>query len=64
MIVYGMGIEWNWLPCKFPNFIVTILAGETYDFLSFASTEPDETVFVSSATESKIGMEFRLNKNS
>lgn len=30
-------------------------SGETYDFLSFASTEPDETVFVSSATESKIG---------
>lgn len=29
-------------------------SGEKYDFLSFASTEPDETVFVSSATESKI----------
>lgn len=30
------------------------VSGETYDFLSFASTEPDETVFVSSATESEI----------
>ncbi|XP_058743666.1 uncharacterized protein LOC131616369 [Vicia villosa] len=29
-------------------------SGKAYDFVSFASMEPDETVFVSSATESKI----------
>lgn len=35
-----------------------MLAGKAYDFVSFASMEPDETVFVSSATESKIGIIF------
>lgn len=59
MIVYDMNIEWNWLLCKFRNFIV-MLAGKAYDFVSFASMEPDETVFVSSATESKIGMNFKF----
>ncbi|XP_004499521.1 mediator-associated protein 2-like [Cicer arietinum] len=29
-------------------------SGKAYDFVSFASQEPDETVFVSSATEQKI----------
>lgn len=35
---------------------VLLLAGKVYDFISFATQEPDETVFVSTEEEPKIGM--------
>jgi hypothetical protein len=41
-----------------------MLVGKTYDFVSHASMEPEETVFISSATESKIGMQFFSPKSS
>lgn len=34
------------------------MAGKAYDFVSSASQEPDATVILSSASESKIGITF------
>lgn len=33
-----------------------IVAGKVYNVVSFASQDPDATVFISSSAESKIGM--------
>ena len=37
-----------------------ILAGKLYNVVSFASQDPDATVFVSSSSESKIGMHLHV----